>query len=393
MRPLALYVHWPFCRRICPYCDFNVRRWRNQDTELIARALLADLKQEAIWRGTDWQLEAIHFGGGTPSMMPPELIRQVIACARDLFPVAKNLEIALEANPEDVAGFAALAAAGVERLTLGVQALEAARLELLGRGHTPEQAVQAIETARDLFPSVAVDMIYATPHQSMMQWHEELSRVASLDIDHLSLYGLTIEPGTAFGHRPPSGLPDHVLDAELMLLSREVAVGKGLEHYEVSNFARPGHRSRYNSLVWQAGDYIGIGPGAHGRHHVPEQRYGVRKLPDPKAWQEAVTAQGGILHPLKALESFEILHDHAAIQEWLLMGLRLTEGIDLAALPGFLPVSKRCLIQELQRYQRNHSDVWVCEAGFFRITESAALQLDYWLGELCLYIEDACITW
>ncbi len=386
MKPLALYVHWPFCRRICPYCDFNVKRWRNQDTEAIAKALLADLQQEATWRGDHWRLEALHFGGGTPSMMPPEVLQQVIACAKDLFPVAGNLEIALEANPEDVDNFPAIAEAGVQRLTLGIQAFDAIRLQQLGRQHSPEQALKAIKTARDLFPSVAVDMIYATPHQSVSAWQDELSQVTRLPIDHLSLYGLTIEAGTAFGHRPPQGLPDNDLDSALMLLSRDIAAEAGFQQYEVSNFARRGHQSRYNSMVWQSCDYIGIGPGAHGRHHVSGQRFAVRKLPAPKAWQEAVMTDTETKN-LRGLESFETLDAVAAVQEWLLMGLRLCQGIDLENLPDFLPANRQALVQSIQQYQQTHPNIWAFDGRFISITDSAALRLDYWLAELCIAIE------
>ena len=387
MKPLALYVHWPFCRRICPYCDFNVKRWRNQDTTAIAAALYADMRQEAAWRGSDGQLTAIHFGGGTPSMMPPEILQQVITQAQELFPTVENLEIALEANPEDVAHFFAIAQAGVTRLTLGVQALDRQRLHQLGRQHSPEQALNAIETARGLFSSVAVDMIYATPHQTAAEWQEELSKLVDWDVDHLSLYGLTIEAGTAFGRRPPQGLPDNTLDGTLMLLSREIATSKGFQHYEVSNFARMGHQSRYNSLVWQSGDYIGIGPGAHGRHHVPQQRYAVRKLPDPKAWQQAVLRQPYAEH-LNGLEIFETLDRHAAVQEWLLMGLRLCRGIDLEALPDFLPADSEGLVNSIKQYQCDHADIWEIQEGFLRITEAAALKLDYHLTELCLAVTE-----
>ena len=386
MKPLALYVHWPFCRRICPYCDFNVKRWRNQDTKTIARALLADLKQEAAWRGSGWQLEAIHFGGGTPSMMPPEILHEVVHCARELFPITANLEIALEANPEDIEHFPALADAGVTRLTLGIQALDGQRLKILGRQHSPEQALDAIKTARTLFSSVAVDMIYATPHQSLAQWQKELFSLTALDIDHLSLYGLTIEAGTAFGRRPPEGLPDNSLDADLMLLSREITTQAGFQQYEVSNFAKGGHQSRYNRLVWRSGDYIGIGPGAHGRHHLPKQRYAVRKLPDPKVWQEAMIASTNP-QPLHGLESLEALDTLAAVQEWLLMGLRLCQGIDLENIPDFVPVDHQALVQSMKQYQCAYPDIWVCDDRFMRITKAAALRLDYHLAEMCIAIE------
>ena len=381
MKPLALYIHWPFCRRICPYCDFNVKRWRNQDTQAIAAALLADLQQEAAWRGDNWQLEAIHFGGGTPSMMPPAILQEVIACAKDLFPTVQNLEIALEANPEDVDKFPALAKAGIQRLTLGIQALDAQRLQQLGRQHSPEQAREAIKVGRDLFRSLAVDMIYATPHQSLEQWQAELSELTRLSIDHLSLYGLTIEAGTAFGHRPPQGLPDNELDGDLMLLSRAITTSAGFQQYEVSNFARPRHESRYNSMVWESCDYIGIGPGAHGRHHIGNQRFAVRKLPDPKAWQEAV------IQGLDGRESLETLDARAAVQEWLLMGLRLCRGLDLENLPEFLPVDHALLVQSIKDYQQDHQDVWDFDGRFICITETAALRLDYWIAELCIATE------
>ncbi|NQY81520.1 MAG: radical SAM family heme chaperone HemW [Alphaproteobacteria bacterium] len=389
-RQLSLYVHWPFCRRICPYCDFNVQRWRKQDASALGDALLSDLTQEAVWRGADWRLESIHFGGGTPSMMPPEFISDLIAEARALFTCAPDLEIALEANPEDIQQFTALATAGINRLTLGVQAFDARRLKRLGRQHSPEDARKAIVAARALFPSLALDIIYATPHQSLHEWLAELGAVLEMTIDHLSLYGLTIEPGTAFGRRPLQGLPDHDLDADMMEQSRNLVEQAGFQHYEVSNYARPHHQSRYNCGVWLSRDYIGIGPGAHGRQHHSGQRFATRKLPDSKAWQQAVLTghKNYPGAPLAALESLETLSPAAAVQEWLLMGLRLCTGLSLMELPEFLPASitTETVFQALNSSnvfaEMQRDGVFTLSTQRLGIGRDTLLRLDYWIGQL-----------
>lgn len=356
-QPLHLYVHWPFCRRICPYCDFNVKRWREQDTSHLEQALLRDLAQEATRREGRGILHAIHFGGGSPSMMPASTITAVIARARELFHCAADMEIALEANPEDSQLFEDIAASGINRLTLGAQSLDASRLKTLGRAHSPDQVIEAINKARTLFASLAMDSIFATPRQTLEDWHRELGEIFALPLDHLSLYGLSIEANTAFGRRKPEGLPDEDEQADMLQLNAEMAKKSHFEHYEISNYAKAGHRSRYNSGVWRLEEYIGIGPGAHGRLHENTSRWALRKLPDIDDWQRGILKQK---HPHQAhfsagLEHQERLSPASCVQEWLLMGMRLREGLSLENLPTFLP--SKIHTKSLLKVLDSHPDV------------------------------------
>ncbi len=326
--PLALYIHWPFCLAKCPYCDFNSHVRDAIPQARFAAALRAELAWEAARLGRR-PLGSIFFGGGTPSLMQPDTAAALIADARRLFDPAPDLEITLEANPTSVeAGrLAAFREAGVNRASLGVQSLEDESLRRLGRQHSAAQAIAALETARRIFPRLSFDLIYARPGQTLAAWRAELDRALALAADHLSLYQLTIEPGTAFEAQHRRGeltLPDEDAAAALYEATAEAAAAHGLRQYEVSNYATPGSESRHNLAYWRYGDYAGIGPGAHGRLAFGPRLLATRRHRAPEPWAERVERQG---HGSTAEEAIAPA-DRA--REMLLMGLRLHEGIDAA---------------------------------------------------------------
>jgi oxygen-independent coproporphyrinogen-3 oxidase len=324
--PLALYIHWPFCLAKCPYCDFNSHVRERIDQTRFAAALRAELAWEAARLGRR-RLASIFFGGGTPSLMAPGTVADLIADAKTLFAPPPDLEITLEANPTSVEAekLAAFRDAGVNRISLGVQSLNDDALRMLGRQHSTGQAVAALELARALFPRVSFDLIYARPRQSETAWRDELRRALTLANDHLSLYQLTIEPGTAFEALHRRGdivLPDDEVGAALYDATADEAAKFGLLPYEVSNYAKPGSESRHNLAYWRYGDYAGIGPGAHGRVSVGDALLATRRHRAPEPWAELVERDGH-----GTTDETPVTSDERA-REMLLMGLRLSEGID-----------------------------------------------------------------
>ena len=325
MQDLALYIHWPFCLAKCPYCDFNSHVRERIDQTRFAAALRRELAWEAARIGPR-RLVSIFFGGGTPSLMAPDTVAALIDDARRLFTPADELEITLEANPTSVeAGkFAGFRQAGVNRVSLGVQSLDAEDLRRLGRQHSVEQAIAALELARSLFPRVSFDLIYARPGQTLASWRQELRRALEFGGDHLSLYQLTIEPGTAYEALHRRGeivLPEDDLAADLYDATAEEAARFGLLPYEVSNYARPGQESRHNLAYWRYSDYAGIGPGAHGRLALPDGLHATVRHRAPEPWAELVETHG------HGTRGEEIVNADDRAREMLLMGLRLTEGI------------------------------------------------------------------
>ncbi len=323
--PLALYIHWPFCLHKCPYCDFNSHVRPQIDQARFGAALRRELAFEAARLGAR-PLGSIFFGGGTPSLMAPETAGRLIEDARRLFRAAPDLEITLEANPTSVeAGrLAAFHDAGVNRLSLGVQSLRDDQLALLGRQHSAAEAVQALETARRLFARLSFDLIYARPGQSLADWRQELDLALGLTADHLSLYQLTVEPGTGFEALHRQGLlvlPEMDDAARLYEATAERAAAHGLAAYEISNYARPGAESRHNLAYWRYGDYAGIGPGAHGRISLDGALFATRRHRAPEPWAERVERDGD-----GSTEMTPVTPPERA-REMLLMGLRLTEGI------------------------------------------------------------------
>jgi len=321
---LALYIHWPFCVSKCPYCDFNSHVRGAVDQDAWRDALLADLAWEAsLLPGR--RLTSIFFGGGTPSLMPPATVAALIDAARGHWRAAPDLEITLEANPSSVeaARFADLAAAGVNRVSLGLQSLDDAALRFLGRAHGVAEGLAALDTAQRAFARVSFDLIYALPGQDAAAWGLQLERALAFGTGHLSLYQLTIEPGTRFAAMAARGElahPDPDLGADLFAVTRALTDAAGLPAYEISNHARANEQSRHNLTYWRYRDYAGIGPGAHGRRLASRtQRH--RK---PENWLAAVDARGhGIVEQAD-------LGDAERATEALLMGLRLAEGINLA---------------------------------------------------------------
>ncbi len=329
MDPLALYIHWPFCLQKCPYCDFNSHVRDTLPQVRFAAALRGELAWEAARLGRR-PLASIFFGGGTPSLMDPQTVADLIADARRLFDAAPDFEVTLEANPTSVESsrLAAFRDAGINRLSLGVQALDDAALAGLGRAHSAAQAMAALEHARATFPRLSFDLIYARPGQSLVAWRAELDRALALAADHLSLYQLTIEPGTAYEGAHRRGeivLPDDDLAEALYDATATAAAVHGLAAYEVSNYARPGAESRHNLAYWRYNDYAGIGPGAHGRLRLDGEVVATRRHRAPEVWAARVEQDG---HGSTAEER---VCPRNRAREALLMGLRLTEGIDAAA--------------------------------------------------------------
>ena len=380
--PLALYVHWPFCVSKCPYCDFNSHVRAGVDQAAWRDALLTDLAHEAALPGR--RLDSIFFGGGTPSLMPPETVAAVLDAAQVAWGFAPGIEITLEANPSSVeaARFANLAAAGVNRVSLGLQALDDAALGFLGRAHDVAEGLAALDTAQRVFGRVSVDLIYARPGQSLKDWEAELDRALAFGTEHLSLYQLTVEPGTRFATDFAAGrltLPDADLAADLFDLTRAATAGAGLPAYEISNHARPGAESRHNLIYWRYQDYAGIGPGAHGRRSgVATQRR--RK---PENWMAAVARNG------HGIEREDALAPAERAVEALLMGLRLAEGVDLARIAA-LGESSVGAVVDLPAVDRLSRQGLVARTGDrLRATEAGMPVLNALLAEIVRVREPA----
>ena len=370
---LALYVHWPFCVSKCPYCDFNSHVRDSIDQAVWREALLADMAHEAaLLPGR--RLTSIFFGGGTPSLMDPATVAAVISAARGYWPASDAIEITLEANPSSVeaARFADLAAAGVNRVSLGLQAFDDAALAFLGRAHSGAEGLAALEVAQRHFGRVNFDLIYALPGQSESVWAADLDRAIGLGTGHVSLYQLTIEPGTKFAALHAAGKL-HPLDpdrsATLFELTAERTEAAGLPAYEISNHARAGEESRHNLTYWRYRDYAGIGPGAHGR------RGGMRTVrhKKPENFLSAMARNGHGMVEEEQLTAAE------AADEALVMGLRLAEGINIEALEARLgvPLVDRDATDRLVASGHLH-----CDRGRLRTTPAGRLVLDHLLGEI-----------
>ncbi len=324
----GLYIHWPFCAAKCPYCDFNSHVAAQIDMARWQNAYLAELDRYAA-ETPKRLLNSVYFGGGTPSLMDPALVAALLDRISKLWPLANDLEVTLEANPSSVEAsrFQAYREAGVNRVSLGVQALNDPDLRKLGRLHDLDQALQAIDIASNSFSRMSFDLIYARQDQSLDDWRAELDRALSFAPDHLSLYQLTIEDGTAFGDRfrrgRLAGLPGEDLSADMYFLTQELCEAAGLPAYEVSNHAKTGEESRHNLIYWRGGDYIGIGPGAHGRLTLSGQRHATWTELSPQNWLDAVEAG----HRGEAGRDTLAAKDHAG--EYLMMSLRTAEGTDL----------------------------------------------------------------
>ncbi|MGR3702256.1 MAG: radical SAM family heme chaperone HemW [Paracoccaceae bacterium] len=372
----AIYIHWPFCQAKCPYCDFNSHVAREIDQSRWMRAYLAEIdRYAALTQGR--VLTSVFFGGGTPSLMNPDVVHAVLDRIRLHWPQANDLEVTLEANPGSVeAGrFKGYADAGVNRISMGIQALNDEDLQRLGRIHSTQEAMAAFDVARNQFERVSFDLIYARQNQTLESWKVELKQALSMTIDHLSLYQLTIEDGTAFGDRYArgklKGLPADDVSADMYHLTQDVCEDAGLLTYEVSNHARPGAESRHNRVYWRYGDYIGVGPGAHGRLTLNGSRYATEAWSNPGKWLDSVDS--GL-----AEKERSALTGEEQASEFLMMGLRLIEGVDplrYAALAG----------HELPRAKINE----LCDIGMIetnsqtlRVTREGRMVLNAVLAEL-----------
>ncbi len=324
----GLYIHWPFCQSKCPYCDFNSHVSAQIDQHHWARAYLSEI--DRIATETEGRLlNSVFFGGGTPSLMEPALVAALLERVAARWTLSNDVEITLEANPGSVeAGrFRGFAQAGVNRISMGIQALNDTDLRRLGRLHSVAEARAAYDTARSQFARVSFDLIYARQDQTLAAWEAELTEALSMAVDHLSLYQLTIEPGTAFGTRHAAGglkgLPDDDISADMYLITQDICASHGMPGYEVSNHASDGAQSRHNLIYWRQGDYAGIGPGAHGRLTLGGTRYATQTPLAPQDWLAQVDQMGHGEAPRVAVPPA----DQAV--EYLMMCLRLREGVDM----------------------------------------------------------------
>ena len=327
----GLYIHWPFCQSKCPYCDFNSHVAERVDQTRWLKAYLAEI--DRVGRETAGRrLQSVFFGGGTPSLMDPDTVFAILDRVRATWSVANDWEVTLEANPGSVetGKLRAFRSAGVNRLSMGVQALNDADLKRLGRLHTAADAIAAFDVARACYDRVSFDLIYARQDQTPEDWAAELTRALDMAVDHLSLYQLTVEDGTAFGDRHAKGglkgLPDEDRSVALYEITQDLCGAAGLPAYEVSNHARDGAQSQHNLIYWRGGDYAGVGPGAHGRLTLGGRRWATEALKAPSAWLDAVEAQGAGELPREDIGAL------ARAQEYVLMSLRLSEGLDLERL-------------------------------------------------------------
>ena len=374
--PLALYIHWPFCVSKCPYCDFNSHVRSSVDQDAWRSALLSDLAYEAALL-PGHQLTSVFFGGGTPSLMDPTTVEALITAARDHWPAADDLEITLEANPNsaEAARFADLARAGVNRISLGLQSFDDAALAFLGRAHSAHEGLKALEAAQSVVSRVSFDLIYALPGDDEADWSATLERALRLGTEHLSLYQLTIEPGTRFATmvaRHEFDPLDAERSASLFELTQERTAAAGLPPYEISNHARPGSESRHNLAYWRYRDYAGVGPGAHGR------RGGMRTVrhKKPENFLAAVARNQHGLVEEERLSPYEAAH------EALVMGLRLADGIDPAALAERLGVER--LVDEAAVERLMPHGLLERRGERLRTTPAGRLLLDSILAEIAV---------
>ncbi len=373
----ALYIHWPYCLAKCPYCDFNSHVRDSADIAEWNAALLADMRHEHAEVGSQKPLTSIFFGGGTPSLMPPYLVADLLAEAERLWGFDQAIEITLEANPSSVeaANFADLSAAGINRVSLGVQSLRDESLQFLGRLHGVEEALSAVDIAQKQFGRVSIDLIYARPGQTPDQWQAELGEALALGTDHMSLYQLTIEPATRFATDVRRGVFEPLDDdhaADLFALNRDMTDAAGLPAYEISNHARPGEESRHNLTYWRYQDYMGIGPGAHGRR----QGMATVRHRKPENYLAAVARQDQGIAEARELDPRE------QASEALLMGLRLAEGVDLSALAERFGAVPAALVDDIKLALYRDLGLVRTEEQRIGVTPQGMPLLDALLGEL-----------
>lgn len=375
MNKTGIYVHWPYCSAICPYCDFNVYRARGADNAPLLAAIAADLEAQALRFGRR-EAVSLFLGGGTPSLLRGAEIERLIAAATRTFGLAADCEITLESNPEDAHLFAEQAAAGVNRFSIGAQAFDDGALRALGRKHDAAASLHGVEAAAATGQRVSLDLIYAREGQSVEAWRDELSRALALPVEHLSLYQLTIEPGTAFARRvdrhqlaPPND--DH--SAELYEATQDVCEAAGFPAYEISNHARSlAARSRHNAIYWHSDDWIGVGPGAHGRVTHDGVRVALEAQHRPADYIDAVKESGVGWITETPLTSQE------ASDEVLLMGVRVEEGVELARIEALrgAPLNRDALAWLIEQ------ELVAQDNGRIRLTRSGRLLTNKIVAEL-----------
>ncbi len=374
----GIYVHWPFCAAKCPYCDFNshVRHTAPDQLDYAAayRAEIAHMAALAPGRVVD----SIFFGGGTPSLMEPATTEAILSAIADGWQLAPGVEITLEANPTSVEAdrFRGYRAAGVNRVSLGVQSLHDDQLKALGRLHTAAEAMAALDVAEAIFPRVSFDLIYARPHQTPADWAQELARGLARGTEHLSLYQLTIEEGTPFHALHKAGklkVPDEDTSRSLWDVTQDMTGAAGLPAYEISNHARPGAESRHNLIYWRSGEWAGIGPGAHGRLDLADGRHATSTEKAPERWRARVAQFGHGLTVDDVLDTVEIS------DEYLVMGLRLAEGVDLAR---FRALSGTDLDPARVASLKAEGLIETCGADRLRVTPSGFPVLDAVVADL-----------
>lgn len=376
--PFAVYVHWPFCLSKCPYCDFNSHvRHGGYDEARYLRAVEAEIAFNAQ-RTRGRTVSTVFFGGGTPSLMQPSSVQAILDAVAKHWSVAPDVEVTLEANPTSVDStrFRGYRTAGVNRVSLGVQALNDADLKELGRLHTAQEALDAVAVARSIFDRYSFDLIYARPRQTPDQWVAELKRAIAEAAEHLSLYQLTIEPETPFHALHKAGkliVPDEDLGRALYDMTQDVCAQAGLPAYEISNHARPGAECRHNLVYWRGHDYVGVGPGAHGRLTINGRRTATETEKRPEAWVTRVEAHGS------GLTVDEPLAPTEAADEYLLMGLRLAEGIDPQR---FHAISGRTLDAKRIAILQGEGAVETTAEGRLRVTQSGFPVLDAVVADL-----------
>ena len=376
--PFAVYLHWPFCLSKCPYCDFNSHvRHGGVDEARFVRAFKAEIAATAA-RVPERNVSSIFFGGGTPSLMQASSVQAILDCIAEHWSVSPDVEVTLEANPTSVEAtrFRGYRTAGVNRVSLGVQALDDGTLKELGRTHTAQEALDAVAIARSIFERYSFDLIYARPRQTLAAWEAELKRAIAEAAEHLSLYQLTIEADTPFFDLRKAGklkVPDEDLARDLFDLTQSVCTAAGLPAYEVSNHARPGAECRHNLVYWRGHDYAGIGPGAHGRLTIDGRRYATETEKRPESWLERVDANGiGLIVDEKLTPS-------DVADEYLLMGLRLAEGIEPER---YTALAGRTLDPSRISFLRENGAVETTESGRLRVTPSGFPLLDAVVADL-----------
>ncbi|MCP4923860.1 MAG: coproporphyrinogen III oxidase [bacterium] len=378
--PLGLYIHWPFCASKCPYCDFNSHVRDKIEISDWKEAYIKELSHAAAL-SPNRPIETIFFGGGTPSLMPPSLVEYLLNTVHDLWPVSKNVEVTLEANPTSVEAdkFKDLRSAGINRLSIGVQSFNDEALKFLGREHNAGQAKNAIALAAQHFPRFSFDLITARPTQTLSQWREELKEALSFNPGHLSIYQLTLEPGTPFYRYFQTGRL-HPLDeetsAQIYEETQEILENVGLPAYEISNHAKPGHECRHNLRYWNREDVIGVGPGAHGRLTMDEKVYETEAIRTPEAWKKAVLTKGDGWKEPRPID----LDDQIA--EWILMGLRTKQGLNSSVFSKkFQKDFFGCLNEETLKDLEKDCLITLCKNEIF-LTKKGRLLSDFIINKI-----------